>query len=98
MKVIGFRPERDTIHWALVSFAERAEASTLSAFGKFSPADNCCESESLSLLRGELQALLQQHRPDRVGEHLMKCYFENMPTPHGIENMFRRAWVEGVIL
>jgi hypothetical protein len=96
MKAIGFRPEKDAVQWAIVSGTLRAPV--LVAFGKLSPPEEYGECESLGWFRDEVETLLHQYSPERGAVHLMSSDLETKPTSRGLEKMFWRARIEGVLL
>lgn len=96
MNVMGFRAERDTIQWALVSGTR--DQPVLLAHDRLRVPDGLPESDGLRWFRSELQFLLEQQRPDAIAIRLIECHLTTSPTPKGYSLIFKRARIEGILL
>lgn len=96
MNAMGFRAEKDTVQWALVS--GNRDQPVLLAHDRLRVPDGLSESNGLRWLRSELQFLLEQYRPDAIAIRLLECHLTTFPTPKGLSLIYKRARIEGILL
>lgn len=96
MNVMGFRAEKDTVQWALVSGT--LGQPVLLAHDCLRVPDNFSESDALRWFRAELQFLLGGHRPHAIAVRLLECNLTSFPTPKGLSLIYKRARIEGILL
>ena len=96
MRVMGFRAEKDAVHWALVSGTR--DQPVILTHDRLRAPDDLSEPDVLRWLRSEIQFLLVQHRPDGIAIRLVECNPATFKTPKGLSFVYRRARVEGILL
>lgn len=96
MKAIGLRAEKDAVHWALVTGT--FNAPILVSHGRMMPPEECHDLIWLAQLRRLVANLFDEHQPDRVGLHLMDTGIEIPRSSKALENLMRRARIEGVLI
>jgi hypothetical protein len=88
VKVLGIRSYKNKIAWSVVEGAARATATVVAHDVDLAP--NGTRGEVLHWVRGEIEALINQHQPDTV----VLCPTEG---GQGIA-MLERSQVDGVII
>ncbi len=96
MKVMGFRAEKDAVHWAVLTGT--VQAPVVLAHAKFEPVPAPSESIWLAELRNGLLNLLEIHAPQRIGLHLITAHAERPSTAKAFGNLLRRARAEGIVM
>lgn len=96
VRVMGFRAEKDTVHWALVTGT--FSAPELCEQSQLTPPPRLTEPGALRWLRIGIRRLLERHSVDRTAVHLVGELPNARPTATAYRSILRRARFEGVLL
>lgn len=96
MPTIGFRAEKDKVHFAIVKGTR--QSPILVDANKFSAPAAYSLGEALAWYRDRVHALVTQHHPVRGTVRLSETFLARKPTPTSLDSMFARARIEGVLL
>jgi hypothetical protein len=96
MPAIGFRAEKDTIHWAVVEGTK--QQPIIVADDKFSAPLTYSDAESMAFFRDRLITVIEQYKPTTGFIRYAETFLPRKPAPNALGSMFARARIEGVIL
>jgi hypothetical protein len=96
MRSIGFRAEKDTVHWAVVEGT--VDLPKLVAEGKFSAPKTDSEPEALHWYRNKVRQMIEQHQAHVAAVRYGETFLQRGAKGKSLGSMFARARIEGVIL
>ena len=96
MNAVGFRVEKDKVHWALVS--GMTENPVLVADDKFSAPKTYGEAEQLAWYRQRIRMLIEDRKPDVAAVRYSETFLQHKPKPNVFASMLKRARIEGVVV
>lgn len=96
MRAIGFRAEKDRVHWVVVDGT--CDHPVKVADGQLRPPQTYTFDKGLTWLRDSIRTLLEQHKPDVAAMRCSETYLPRRPKPNSLESMFERCRIEGVAI
>lgn len=96
MRSIGFRAEKDTVHWAVVEGT--VEVPKLVADNKFAAPKSYDEAESLAWYRNKVCQMIEEHRVQNAAVRFGETFLQRGAKGRALYSMFARARIEGVIM
>lgn len=96
MKAIGFRAEKDKVHWAAVTGT--SEDPVLENDDKFSAPKSFGQAEQFAWYRDRVRTLIEDQEPDVVAVRYSETFLQRKPKPNVLASMFARARIEGIVV
>lgn len=96
MRAVGFRAEKDRVHWAIVEGTP--QSPVLVAHDKFSAPNTYDEADKLVWYRQRILSLVEQHELDRAAVRACETALKSKPKPNVLASMLTRTRIEGVIV
>lgn len=95
MTAIGFRAEKDCLHWAVVSGTR--SRPVLEARDRLRAPKTYSEDAALNWFRTQTENILTEHEPTTAAIRYAETFMKSSPTMKTLPSFFRRARIEGVI-
>jgi hypothetical protein len=96
MKAIGFRAEKDTIHYAIVEGTKHEPV--LVADDKIVAPLTYSDAQAMSYFRDRIRTLVEQYKPSAAFVRYGETFLPKKVAPNVLASMLARARIEGVIL
>lgn len=96
MTAIGFRAEKDRVHWAVVKGT--IENPVVEAHDCIKAPTDYEDGEALSYFHNNIIVVLEQYNPDSAAMRYGETFLPHKPKPSAVQGMYARGRVEGVVI
>lgn len=94
MKAVGFRAEKDHLHWAVVSGT--VDRPIIEVHDRLRAPKVYDVAESLAWFRDNVRAIIEQHGPSIASIRFAETFLTR--KPNALASMYARARIEGVVI